>query len=551
MKKTNLFLISLILILGCKEPDENGAIQKSSIVIENEIINEDFGGIGFHVFYHSHNPPRWHYEQIFAKRWRELNPSFARITDFPGWDKTSIDKIAQNLEVMKDTDTELYFTTWGTRVINNYENELDYVKKEVDNLEYFKVSKGFDNLNYYCMTNELSLEGWASLVKNDELDRFKSVHQLFYDEFKNRNLDIRLLATDASPFTYWHTIEWAAENMDEITGVYGGHHYINSYDLFDLSFYPFFLGKMQWGANIARSKNKHFIVGEFGPKQNSNIIDSVNHDACIYNNTPLERYVGIQVAEAIMAMINGGIYASSYWTFSDFPSGYRPRYINKWGVFKWEIDDFTTRPSYYALGLLTKFFRGPAQVYKINASDSLLRVCGIRNLEDQTISVAIVNRNPNKQSIDLEAGFAEEDVALRKYVYDPENVPFNYFGDLQPPEKKVILKNGKFRDVISPSSLVVYTSKFDEKPPAPVKGFRVENKNIDGRNRNVLTWEPNMEDDFCYYRIYRSEKENVETMPLKQFATTISTEYIDIRVHGLPQYYYKVIAVDNSGNSSE
>ena len=132
----------------------------SDVKIHDNVINDDLMGIGFHVFYHLHNAPVWHYEEIFAKRWRELNPAFARITDKQDLDDEEKDRMAGYLVVMKDTDTELYFTTWNTR-------------------------------------------------------------------------DIKLLAIDASPFTYWLTIEWAAENMDDITGVYGGHHYINGYDLFD------------------------------------------------------------------------------------------------------------------------------------------------------------------------------------------------------------------------------------------------------------------------------------------------------------------------------
>lgn len=547
MKKL-LFFCMIPFFIACTGSTSKESTLSASITVTNNIINEEFGGMGFHVFYHSHDAPMWHYEEVFAKRWRELNPSFARITDFPRWNKEEIDDAARYLEVMKDTDTELYFTTWGTQVINEYENELDYVKKEVNNLEYWHREKGFDNLNYYCMTNELSLDEWASLV--DELDRFKDIHQLFYDELKLRDLDIKLLATDASPFVYWPTIEWASENMDEITGVYGGHHYINSYDLFDQSFYPFFLDKMKWGANLAREKNKRFIIGEFGPKQNSNIIDSVKHDACIYNNTPLERYVGIQVAEAIIAMINGGIYASSYWTFCDFPSGYRSDYINKWGVFKWEIDDFTTRPSYYALGLLTKFFRGPAKVFEVHATDSLLRVCAIENSNNKAISMAIINRNSESRQVHLQLDPSNSGLTFRKYVYDPEDIPFNYFGDLQDPSGKITV-HGKFlEDNVPPNSLVVYTTDFDENPPSQVKNLKVEMKRIE-RSRNVLTWDPCDEDDFCYYRIYRSDQKNVDVSPLKQIATTIGTKYIDKRVHDLPQYYYKVVAVDNSGNSSD
>ena len=548
MKHTGILLI-LIGIFSCNTDRKPEKLATAEVTISDNVINDDFRGIGFHVFYHLHNAPRWHYEEIFAKRWRELNPAFARITDDQGWDDDTKDRMAGYLEVMKDTDTELYFTTWNTRRINNYDCEVDYVTQQVDNLEYFKKTKGFSELNYYCMANELSVERWASMV--NDLERFKRVHQLFYDEISRRDLGIKLLATDASPFRYWSTIEWAAENMDDITGVYGGHHYINSYDLFDTGFYRFFYDKMKWGSDLAGNKGKRFIVGEFGPKQNSNIIDSVNHDACIYNNTPLERFVPLQVAEALVAMINGGIYAASYWTFSDFPTTYNSHYINKWGVFKWEVDDFTTRPNYYSLGLFTKFLRGPAQVLEVKATDSLIRICAVRNVEHQSVSIALINRNPESRILKINLDGSVNDMTLRKYVYDPEAPPFNYFGDLQDYSKVVHLKNQQLEDTVSANSVIVYTSLFDDMPPAPISGLNVKAAKLEGRDRNVLSWDANSEKDFCYYRIYRSPKENFSITPEKQIATTISTQYIDKKVHGLPQYYYRVTAVDQSGNSSE
>jgi len=544
-----LFPILLLFCFSCQTNDGQKPKKTVSANISGDVINRDFRGIGFHVFYHLHNAPKWHYEEIFAKRWKELNPAFARITDNQDWDDAMKDRMAANLEVMKETDTELYFTTWGTNEINKYDKEIDYVVKEVDNLMYFKEDKGFSNLKYYCMANELSVEHWASMV--DDLERFKRVHQLFYDELEKQEADIQLLATDASPFIYWPTIEWASENMDEITGVYGGHHYINGYDLFDTTFYDFFYEKMQWGANLAESKGKRFIIGEFGPKQNSNIIDSVRHDACIYNNTPLERYAPLQVAEALVAMINGGIYASSYWTFSDFPSTYRSNYINKWGVFKWEVDDFTTRPNYYALGLFTKFLRGPAEVLEVSVSDPLVRMCAVRNIEHQAVSFALVNRHPEAVTLDLQLEAAADGMAFRKYVYDPSDPPFNYFGDLQQHSKTATVRGGHFRDTLPAHSVVVYTTLYDDQPPAPVKGLKAEPAKIEGRDRNVLTWEANTESDLCYYRIYRSPTEDFDISPEKQVATTVSTRYIDRKVHGLPAYYYKVVAVDQSGNCSE
>jgi hypothetical protein len=549
MKKLIFFLgIPAILIMSCQNNGNVDGTAESEIRVTSELINDHFRGIGFHVFYHLHDAPKWHYEEIFAKRWRELNPSFARITDNQDWDRRKLDKISEYLDVMKFTETELYFTTWGTREINKYDNEISYVLKEVDNLGYLKNDKNFSLLDYYCMANELSVEHWASMV--NDLDRFKRVQGLFYDELNKRNLNIKLLASDASPFSNWHTIEWAANNMDDITGVYGGHHYINGYDLFNQNFYSFFYNKMKWGADLAKKKGKNFIVGEFGPKQNSNDIDSIRHDACIYNNTPLERYMPVQLCEALVAMINGGIYAASYWTFSDFPSDYSDHYINKWGVFRWEVDNFTTKPAYYALGLFTKFLRGPAAVYKVNCQDTLLRVAAIKNLESNALSIAIVSRHSRDQKIQIKLDESFPRSELRKYVYDSEDPPFNYFGDLQKHTKKVRIKNSILSDTIPGSSIVVYTANYDEIPPAAVLGLKVKEAKMEGRDRNVLKWDPNSDDDFCYYRIYRSPEKEFEPLPVWQIATTISTEYIDRKVHGLPEYYYKVVAVDMSGNSS-
>ncbi|OFX93467.1 MAG: hypothetical protein A2X05_04895 [Bacteroidetes bacterium GWE2_41_25] len=546
--KTIRLLPLIVLLFGCTQ-NESLKINPDKVdaEIKTTVVNENFGGVGFDVFDHMHKASRWNYEQVFAKRWRELNPSFARVPDHCKWDFKQIDEVSWFLDVLKETNTEIYVTTFSNNCLIKGKNEIEYVKHEVDNLEYLKKVKGFDRITYYCMANELSLGQWASMVK--DLDFFKMVHGLFYNELKSRGLDIELLASDASPFEYWHTIEWAANNMDSITGIYGGHHYINNYDIFDNTFYKYFYDKLKWGADLSKSKNKRFIMGEFGAKQNSNIIDSVMHDANMYNHVPLEKYMGIQVSEAILAIINSGVYACGYWTFSDFPFPTTSHRTNKWGLYHWEIDNYTTKPSYYCLGLLTKFFRGPSEAYEVVSSDSLLRFTALKNKENGSISVAVINRNNLPTKVSINMGALTGDKSFRKYLYDPENVPFNYFGDLQGPSGKISLRNNKLNDVIPAQSLVVYTTCYDEDPPSDVKGLQVENKKDEGRDRAFLTWEANSEKDFCYYRIYRSEKPDVEISGRKQIASTISNSFKDISVHNMPQYYYKVVAVDQSGNA--
>ena len=550
--KNSLLLLGILLAIGCR-PENDAITGKTGIVISDSILNKDYGGVGYHIIFHLDKPTPWQMDQVFAKRWRELDPSFARINDYPMWTRKDLDQFSDFMKILKYTNTEIYVTSFGAEEMNKFKNPGDYVKKEVDNLEYLKKVKGFEKLNYYCMTNELSMDAWASMVNH--LDQFKSIHQLFFNELKQRNLDIKLLATDASPFQYWNTIEWAAQNMDDITGVYGGHHYFNEHDVRDLTFYSFFLNKMKWASQLAGSKNKRFIMGEFGPMQTFADIDSIYYDGCIYNNTPLELYAGLQMGEAIIAQINGGIYASCYWTFSDMPtlsnSKEFPYRANKWGLFKWYFDDFTTKPNYYAMGLLSRYFRGPAQAYVIHNPDTLIRAAAIKNKERKTYSIVLVNRNTTQKVVTLSLKDAQPETSLRKYVYDPAHVPFNYFGDLQNYSKKIILDGRAFSDTLPAYSLVVYTSDFDEDAPAPVSEFSASLEKTKYGDRNKLTWSPSTEPDFCYYRVYRSEKPDVEITPMNQVASSIATEFVDYRAHETPKYFYRVVAVDKSGNSGQ
>jgi hypothetical protein len=180
-----------------------------------------------------------------------------------------------------------------------------------------------------------------------------------------------------------------------------------------------------------------------------------------------------------------------------------------------------------------------------------MRIAAIKNLETGSLSIAVINRNDDARELNLKMKVPENGKAFRKYLFDPANVPFNYFGDLQSYTRKISLKNEALSDTIPAQSFVVYTTAYDDDPPAPVVGLKSEITKIEDRDRALLTWDPNSEKDFCYYRVYRSEKPDVEISPKRQIASTISNQYIDRSVHNMPKYYYRVIAVDQSGNSSK
>ena len=548
MSRKITFFCLLLGIMICLA-QVNGAAAKEATVVQkcevhtNDIVHPRFGGVGFHVFHHVHSSTKSHLEQVIAKRWREMNPSFARLNDNWQWDREMLDKMAAHLMRMKDTGTEIYVTTWNPEDTEEGEERVEYAERVVDNLEYLVREKGATNIKYYCMTNELSMNGWGRL--REDLPKFRDYHQKMSDALKARNLDIELLASDASPISRWDTIQWATENMDQITGVYGGHHYINDHTLEDLEFYSWFLSKMKWGAGTARGMGKDFILGEFGCKQDGRTIDGIRRDTCIYWDTPLETLVGIQLAEAVIAALNGGVYSLCYWTFTDFPDSYSRNYINKWGTFKWGDGDYSTRAHYYAYGLLTKFFRGPATVFRTSSDDPLLRVAAIKHHGKNTYSIAIVNRKDEDMPVTISLDGESLNGEFRKYIYDPNNVPWHPFGDLQGPAGKLAMSEGSLTDTVGAGTLTVYTTDYDEQPPAAIDTLKTERE---PEGKYHLEWQPSPEPDFCYYRIYRSTEADFVPGPETRIGSTIATEFLDEDAKAGVEYHYRVIAVDQSGN---
>lgn len=503
---------------------------------DDTIANPNFGGVGFHAFHHIFPATEEDLNEVIFKRWRELNPSFARLNDHWDYDRPVMERIARHMARMKETGTEIYLTTWNPPNARDDGELAAWARRVADNLEFYVRTKGLTNLRTYCMTNELSLDGWGSLVGN--LPRFRQYHQALAAEIKRRGLPVGLLATDASPVDYWHTIAWAAANMDDITAAYGGHHYFNERGPEDERFYPWFLSKLEWGVGIARDKKKPFILGEFGARQDGRTVDGVRLDRCVYFETPTEPLVTLQLAEAVIAAINAGVHGMGYWTFMDLVDDFSPGYLNRWGLFRASGADRSTRAIYYGYGLLTRYFRGPSTAFRVASDDPRVRAAVVRN-RDGAWSIAVVNRNGRATTVEIAVPDQRGSVRMRTYVYDPARVRHHPFGDLPGPSGTVTLRSGKMRVTVAPMSLTVYTAAFDEAPPPAVRG--IAQAPTDGGVR--VSWHPVDARDLCYYRVYR-----LNGAARVQIGSTIATELVDRKP--IAGARYAVTAVDMSGNES-
>lgn len=538
----------------------NGAVK---ITVTKDLVREHFCGPGFHYQMNLDVATPEFYEQVLVKRWREMNPRFARIMY---WDRPDLplDLYVKLITMMKDsTGTEVYLTENFMRETPEGEARQQWASKMADNLEYI-VQHGGTNLKWFCPFNELSQHGWASL-RND-LPTFKSYEQAVYNELRKRNSQIQLLATDASPINNWNTIEWASKNMDAITGIYGGHHYFNEFAPDDPAFYDWFKEKCAWGVGIAKAKGKDFIIGEWGTRQYMQTRWGVRWDSPEYFQTAKwQPLAGLQMAEGAMAAINAGVYAMGYWTFADIPADRGGQHgVGQYGLFQWMYAAAEPRAPYYSYSLMTKFFRGPATVHQVEVTDAKVRVTAIQNEETKSWSIAVVNREAHAVPISV-ALPDRPDKAFRKYVYDPAHVPVTEDGDLQDPAGKVTLRNGRLTDKVAPLSLAVYTTAYTDEAPAAVRNLRVVQPEPGARQREgtMLRWDPSPEKDVIYYRILHTSKPSdgslgsatrrppTQSSHNERIGSSIKQEFFD----GGPTRFipgeYTVIAVNQSGNASE
>ena len=421
-----------------------------------------FGGAGFHnndaTMYHIIEKD--HFEQYICKCYREVSPGFMRtFAGFSDWTKEAMDEFADYYEKMqKWTDTPMYLTpAMGKRHFSD-EEISEYCENIAERLAYLYHEKNVKHIRYYCFSNELSCVMHGVLVNN--LPLFKKYHEGLYAALQRRNLPIGLLATDATEYENWSTVDWAIENMPDISEDFCVHIYERAHSIYDLDFYDFFFEKCKDIVDkCIQCFGKRVILGECGTQKNEGQL-TFNNGAVIDENRWFldkkdEAFVGLMLTEMAFAAINAGVFAIAYWSFCDHPDPYSCAYssgkdayavkwgeaerffsctvdtkYNKWGFLKWDDEnrDYGARAPYWCMSLLTKFFKRNSKVIEISTEDYNLRSCAVIN-RDGFVSVGIVNRNTEMTAIKFDCNLFMKNV--RVYEYDANNVPYNDFADMQ------------------------------------------------------------------------------------------------------------------------
>ncbi|MBO7214032.1 MAG: hypothetical protein J6V66_00895 [Clostridia bacterium] len=538
-----------------------------SVKITKHEFAHTFGGAGFHnndaTMFHVIDGE--HFNQYICKCYREVSPGFMRtFAGFSDWTKEAMDEFALYYENMqKWTDTPIYLTPGMGKLHFSDEEIKEYGEAVAKRLDYLYNEKNVKHIRYYCFSNEMSQVMWGVLLNN--LPLFKKYHESLFSAFQKRNLPIGLLATDASGYGAWSTVEWAMNNMSAISEDFCLHIYEQTHDIYSLDFYDFFYQKCKEVVDKSIACfGKRFILGEVGVQKNAGQITfnkSAVVDTCRYfANKHEEAYLGLMLTEMAFSAINSGVFAIAYWSYVDHPDPYSCAYstsddeyarkwgeaerffsttadtkYNKWGFLKWDDEnkDYGARAHYWCIGLLTKFFKRNSKVLDIEVADKNVRACGIMN-RDKSVSIGIVNRNKTATKISLDTNLFNKEI--RVYEYDPYNVPYNKFADMQ--SYSAIISKDKPTYTLKPESVTYFTTDYIVKNKSVyADGVTVEN--------GVISWNDVKDKNHCYYRVFTSSKEDFIPCVENQIASTVATKLKTNKA----KKYVKILSVDKSGNA--
>lgn len=523
-----------------------------------------FGGIGFHNSEATMVPimSEKFYNERVLKTFREISPTFSRVYGgFADWPQEAMDQFADYYDqTFRNAGTLVYMVPGRMPMPTEDFDYEDYYEKTAQKLEYLIKVRKCTKIRYFCVTNELSVGNtYAHLAKN--LDEFKRLHEGLYRAFQRHGLDVGLVATDGSGEQFFPQVQWARENMDEITEDYCSHLYLGKYQPGDLEAYAYCCGHFENLAVEARKAQKRFILGEYGiNEQKKTSLGAPMYNDLSYASAHPENdgIFGVAIAEMSLAILNSGTFAGVFWTLFDYPDPFikedgdtpeeKARYqvarysghglqirYNKHGLIRWCDDeqDYSSRAALYTMGYMAKLFRKGSRVLQCDWEDEKLRAGAVTNA-DGSVSICLISWYDTPVEIEFSLEH-KTDKPMRRYDYSAQNIPYNEFCDLQN-YTETLEVNGGAKLTLQPQSVTFLTTDYIDRTPAKIKNVRVEG--------NRLVWEASKEPEHCYYRIFASESKRFVPGLRNQIASTVAT---DMEVNNL-QLNYKVISVDRWGN---
>jgi hypothetical protein len=420
-------------------------------------------GVGFNVWQHlfSEAANQTYNGKSARDVWMELfaraNATFVRMLDF-GHDARppapafnfSTAQLLPYLTQMKSQGTEVYWTDFHPNVApsscgNQFGPCLPLTPQQVAwaagraTFLASLVALGFDNIKHYCFANEL---------ENVDFGPWATYATAIKQAFQAQNLSIGVVGLDD---TYSPEL-WLAAKHQPVDAL-SLHAYDNS------SFSALATPMAVWarlGALVGRPLP--FIFGEFG---------GPGGDFSGPNQVAEDEMAALLVPQKAIAAIAAGGYAASYWIFFGPPTWVWPgAEKHDCGLVQWTLTNITCRPLFYGYGLMTRYFRGPADAYAVvDVTDpSALPAACVRQHSSNLWSVAALNVGQQPRGVQLQLPKATAGLALYKLTYTYNDATSGKVSSCELPQPEpgaagqvAVGADGVLTDNLPPLTLAVYT----------------------------------------------------------------------------------------------
>ena len=482
------------------------------------------------------------------KSFLEIEPTYSRVfAGFAKWSRDDMDRFADWYDLtFRRCDTVLYVVpSRMPMVMEDFDCEA-YAEATAKNLDYLIKERDCSRIVYYAVSNEASagsVWNWFGKADVDGRDRwriFRDLNRAMFRAFRRHDIDVGLMTSDSSGIPRIKDLEWAVENLNDVTECYCWHYYDRLAVAGDESNWARWMDVFTNVVQMLEQKNerRRLSLGEFGLNGRSTAREEsgcagVMRDGRGYSaKHPDEAHLAaLSRAEMGMAALNAGFVSAVSWTFCDYPDpflgypgGKSPRdraehaamnraafgldtNYNKWGLFRWDEDDqdYSSYPDLYTMGWLVKLFRRGGRVLPWTTRDHSLRVVAVTNA-DGSVSIAVLNWGGEKDaSLEIPHVVSK---AMRVYEYDSANVPYSVFNDLQRVRETIVAaeSNGVslVRVSLKPKSLVFLTTDYADRNPSLVRCLGLE----DG----ILSWDMPQDEFHRYFRVYFKGRQIASTV---------------------------------------